>query len=455
MVRTAWSALAVVCIVATIMSTGAVRCGELACQRDSYLRSLPAVRVISCNPRATAVVSKGKAEKRKDGCDAKAPLFDVVLSDTVLFPEGGGQPCDRGEVGGVPCIMVENVDGLAVHVVTAPLEEGSEVAVSVDWTRRWDHCTQHSTQHLLTALATHQWGIETLSWYLGESSSFLELGAPGFALEQAQELERSANEAIRAAHPVTPSWHDAGAIKDGKVEGLRKSAKTLPESVVGPVRVITIKDIDSNTCCGTHVQSTAHLSCIKLLRVEKSKTTTKLHFVAADRVLASLAASYDRELKLSSLLSVGATDLVPAVETLSQKQKALDKSVKVLTLELVEVLVASLRDKAAAGQRLLTVHRDASDATDFMRALGSALDETLKAGSGALLLCTLGAADGEGQGSFLLSGPPPLVAAASGPVTDALQGRGGGRGDRYQGKCARVSARAAAAAAADAAIASL
>ena len=26
----------------------------------------------------------------------------VVLADTILYPEGGGQPSDRGTVGGVP-----------------------------------------------------------------------------------------------------------------------------------------------------------------------------------------------------------------------------------------------------------------------------------------------------------------------------------------------------------------
>jgi hypothetical protein len=34
---------------------------------------------------------------------------------------------------------------------------------------------------------------------------------------------------------------------------------------------------------------------IKLLRIEGSKASCKLHFVAADRVLASLAASFERE----------------------------------------------------------------------------------------------------------------------------------------------------------------
>merc|ERR1719181_1560461 len=61
------------------------RCGELACQRDSHLKRLRGVRVVSCCRRETGA--------------AAAPgglAFDVVLSDTVIFPEGGGQPSDAG-----------------------------------------------------------------------------------------------------------------------------------------------------------------------------------------------------------------------------------------------------------------------------------------------------------------------------------------------------------------------
>ena len=211
----------------------AVKCGELACQKDSYLRLLPAARVVSCKPRAAA--PKGKADKKKGSADKQpVQLFDVVLTDTVLFPEGGGQPSDCGTVGGVPCVGVENIDGVAVHVLSGPVEEGREVEVEVDWERRWDNLTQHSTQHLVTALASQTFGVETISWYLGEQSSFLELGTTSFTHEQMKQLEKLSNEAIRDGLAVTPSWHNVSDVNDGNVPGLRKSAKALPESVVGP-----------------------------------------------------------------------------------------------------------------------------------------------------------------------------------------------------------------------------
>lgn len=49
----------------------------LACQKDSYLTGLKA-KVLSC--------------KEEGG------RYEVVLNDTVIFPEGGGQPCDLGSI---------------------------------------------------------------------------------------------------------------------------------------------------------------------------------------------------------------------------------------------------------------------------------------------------------------------------------------------------------------------
>ena len=257
-----------------------VRCGELRCQKDSYLRTLDTV-VISCEPKAAATAAaKGKKKSGGAAPGPPAQLWEVVLGDSVIFPEGGGQPSDIGTVGGVPCLRADNVDGVAKHVLTAPLEPGTAVSVAVDWTRREDNMAQHSTQHLVTAIALQKWGFETTSWGLGEQTSFLELGTPEVTPAMLAELEEAANEAVKAATRVTPSWHSVADVNEGNVPGLRKSSKALPPSVTGPVRVISFEGIDTNTCCGTHVKDMARLQAIKLLRVEKAKvrpTSRPLH----------------------------------------------------------------------------------------------------------------------------------------------------------------------------------
>ena len=62
----------------------------LACQKDSYLKELT-TRVKSIEKCSIKLSKKEKI----DG-------FEVILEDTVLFPEGGGQPDDRGTIAGMP-----------------------------------------------------------------------------------------------------------------------------------------------------------------------------------------------------------------------------------------------------------------------------------------------------------------------------------------------------------------
>ena len=117
-----------------------------ACQRNSYVKELRSV-VLSC---------RKVAEK-----------YHVVLDDTVLFPEGGGQPDDRGRIGDVEVEQVYRDGSKAVHVVSKPLNENESYSCSIDWNRRFDHMQQHSGQHLLSAIADLKYGYKTTSWDLG------------------------------------------------------------------------------------------------------------------------------------------------------------------------------------------------------------------------------------------------------------------------------------------------
>ena len=67
------------------------------------------------------------------------------------------------------------------------------------------------------------------------------------------------------------------------------------QGVAGPFRVLEIEGLDRNLCCGTHVQSLAHLRAIKLLKAEPVKGQTRVSFVAGDRVAAALGGCLARQ----------------------------------------------------------------------------------------------------------------------------------------------------------------
>lgn len=58
----------------------------LACQQNSYCKEFQ-TKVKSCIPAELAVPGKSKKDKLKG--------YEVILEDTILFPEGGGQVCRR------------------------------------------------------------------------------------------------------------------------------------------------------------------------------------------------------------------------------------------------------------------------------------------------------------------------------------------------------------------------
>lgn len=102
----------------------------VACQRNSYARTFEAI-VLSCEKAPAPKKSKGKKSKKKA---VEVDKYRVVLSDTVLFPEGGGQPSDTGRLSnGANVLAVSRDAGLdaVVHLVDKPCEVGSTLSMEV------------------------------------------------------------------------------------------------------------------------------------------------------------------------------------------------------------------------------------------------------------------------------------------------------------------------------------
>ncbi|HSD83754.1 MAG TPA: alanyl-tRNA editing protein, partial [Anaerolineae bacterium] len=74
----------------------------------------------------------------------------VILDRTAFYPEGGGQPADRGTLNHIDVVDVQTreTDDEVLHFLSAPLAE-DEVTGVVDGGRRFDLMQQHTGQHIL------------------------------------------------------------------------------------------------------------------------------------------------------------------------------------------------------------------------------------------------------------------------------------------------------------------
>ncbi|CAH1773611.1 unnamed protein product [Owenia fusiformis] len=397
-----------------------VRDMALACQKNSYLKELNTV-VKSCEPATLKTVLSGKKVKLNG--------FEVILEDTVLFPEGGGQPDDRGKISGVEVLRVTRKGTDGVHFTPTPFDIGSNVHLEVDWTRRFDNMQQHSGQHLVTAIADSVYGFKTTSWNLGEKTSFIELDTPKVSNDQLENIENIVNEKIRAGIAMYPTLYENA--EDPEVEKAR--ARGLPDDHVGPVRIVTIEGIEANLCCGTHVSNLSHLQSIKLLGVEKGKKNhSNLVFVAGNRVLNYLGTAYNNEKALTGLLKTGPDQHAELVEKTQKNLKIAQKSALTLMRDLAILEAKMFKSNGNAGN-YFTLHRKEGD-SEFMNIIVNEINS-----GDVLIFLTTG--DEKGAGLFLLAGTEDQISHLGPKVAEVLEGKGAGKKGKFQGKANKLNKR--------------
>ncbi len=370
----------------------------------------------------TEVVGAGKHEGR--------PF--VVLADTVLYPEGGGQPSDRGTVGGIPVLDVRNSRGEIRHVLAGPAPSG-RLTVELDWQRRFDHMQQHTAQHLLTAIADQLFGWATVAFHLGDRISDIELDSLGPAAGELTELEEAVAAEIRRARPVTTR-----RVSQEEFAGLPIRTRGLPEGHTGSIRLVEIEGVDLNTCGGTHCSSTAELEALKLLGTESTRGGVRLFYAAGARLRRLHGAHHDRNAELRSLLGASDDDLVGSLTARLAQLKDAERAVRNTEEELAVSAAAAL---VTGPDRVLSGHWDQRD----LAFLQSVAREVGRLDPDRVVLLT----GGEGEDGAFVIGAGERTGTdlkAVGPrVADLFGGRGGGSGGIFQGKATRLSQRGVAA----------
>lgn len=368
--------------------------------RDSYLRSL-----------ATDVTSSGD--------DGGRPY--AILAETIFYPEGGGQPADRGTISGIEVLDVQRVEDDIRHFVQRPLAPGP-ARLELDWRHRYDHMQQHTAQHLLTAVALRDFGWRTTAFHLGPDVSDIELAVSQLGRADLDRLEEACSSEVRAAHEIS---YSSAEVADFGALGVR--SRRLPEGFEGTVRLVEIAGLDLNTCGGTHVRSTAEIGILCLLGTEPMRGGTRLFFVAGERVRRRMAAHEARNLELRSLLDSGDDELAGVVSLRLEKEKELARTARRLNEELAEAAAAELAARAES-----TVERHWQDRDmAFLQRVARTLVE------GAPEKCSLLTAAGDADLLFVLAAGEGSAVdpGETGPrIAEVLDGRGGGRGPIFQGK---------------------
>ncbi|MFC7227540.1 alanine--tRNA ligase-related protein [Salinirubellus salinus] len=344
----------------------------------------------------------------------------VVLSETYFYPEGGGQPADRGTVAGVEVLDVQSRDGEVVHTLAEPVAEGREVACRVDPEFRRYCQRAHTASHALYGAGRRLFDDLGYAGFGIEADPDRDHATPDPAREKVRvdfetssevddaalvELERLVNRVVWEGREVT--W---GAVprEDALADASVAFNTKTEEGVAGAdsVRVVEIGPAtggddpwDRAACGGTHVANTREIGPVTVLgRSNPGEGRTRVEFAVGpagiERRASERRAAYDA----ARGLGVAVTDLPEAVERARERREALETEVADLESRLVAARVAALRSETVArdGAEWLVGHvaLDANALMEQARSLaGDAANVVALVGDGSLAVATDGVVD--------------------------------------------------------------
>ncbi|MFB6095353.1 MAG: alanine--tRNA ligase, partial [Halodesulfurarchaeum sp.] len=245
--------------------------------------------------------------EREDG-------YDVVLDQTMFYPEGGGQPPDHGTLSTgettVNVLDVQRKGDVILHRTDGDPGKGEFVTGKIDVERRRRLMRHHTATHIVIHAAREILGdhVRQAGAQKGTDASRIDIRHyERIDRETAKEIERRANEIVVGDHHVRQEWPDRNAAEEEYGFDLYQGGIPSGETI----RLVHVHD-DVQACGGTHVNRTGEVGAIKLLSTERVQDgIERLTFAAGEAAIEHVQSMEDDLLAAAETFDV-APDEVPA-----------------------------------------------------------------------------------------------------------------------------------------------
>lgn len=208
----------------------------------------------------------------------------VLVDRTLFYPQGGGQPGDKGSL--------ELADGTMIPVLNtryspdrqsallvlreeeavldpslAGLEPGTVMTGHLDWPLRYRFMRVHTALHLLSVVLPYP----VTGGQISDGEGRLDFDIEEAGLDKDDITERLQT-LVDGDHSISQEW-----ITDAQLDAKPDLVKTMsvkPPRGSGKVRLIRIggtgeAQIDLQPCGGTHVETTSEIGKVEIRKIEK------------------------------------------------------------------------------------------------------------------------------------------------------------------------------------------
>lgn len=382
-------------------------------------------------------------------------VVEVILAESSLYAESGGQAADKGSIVGdgfdLEVLDVQKpVKGLISHTVKVRSGEVSVDAAAttvVDREYRHSAAQAHSATHLIHAALrqtlgqeAHQSGSYNKAGYMRLDFSWNQALSP----ETRTEIEEIANNAVRDNLEVVT-----------RIMTLDEAKKAGAMALFGEKYGDTVRMVDiggpwsRELCAGTHVRSSAEVGLVNLVSESSvGSTNRRVEALVGLDAFRDLAAERAIVSQLTSSLKTPREQLPDRIADLVAQLKAAEKKVAAFEASRLSGRVPALAEQATRIGHVLAVVEDIGElqSADELRTLVTSVRERLVSESAVVAL----AARVGGKPSVIVATTPGArdagakAGALAKEAAAILGGGGGGKDDLAQGGGSDVSAIAAA-----------
>lgn len=363
-------------------------------------------------------------------CAERDGRYAIELDRSIIFPEGGGQLSDSGQIDDAIIFEAKTEKGHVIHFCSKPFDEGSDVTLRLNTAARLDHTAQHTGEHIISGLASKLFNAHNVGFHMAKEYCTVDFD---IFLDQNQltELQLAANAAVTANLPITTELVSG---KEAASRPLRKLADKL-SGATEDIRIVYIDNgnIDSCTCCGTHFQYTGEVGAILITDSQKYKGGIRCWFACGERAIRHAISCQSELSALAQRFSTSREELPSAVQKLRNDLSTCKQEIKSKSDLLTELLSTELLSGIeSSGSTGYIVKRFDTLSPADLKALSDKLIAKTASPLAALLFCNT--PSGTEYRMVCTDGLKLSMRDLCSAVNAAINGKGGGSSSFAQGK---------------------
>lgn len=309
----------------------------------------------------------------------------IILDQTVMYPEGGGQVGDHGYLKADHFEMhVTDVkkgnNGTIIHIgqiTKGSIKEGDVITSEVDKTRRFDTARNHSATHLLQKALRM-----VLGDHVEQAGSQVDDKRLRFDFTHFQAL--TPEELNKIEHIVNGKIYDPTDIEvvNTSIDEARQmgAMALFGEKYGSEVRVVKMGDFSLELCGGTHLNNTAEIGMFKILSETGVAAGVRRIEAITGRSVFERLNQYEAKVDaVAAALKVPVADIDVKVEQLftdyKKLQKDFDELKKKMASGSIEDIIANA--KQINGFNVISTRMDGIE-IDVLKDLGDRIKDRVE-----------------------------------------------------------------------------